>query len=73
LHHALIDIANHNREDDIRYDLLISRLVRVHWDRNHLVRVKRAYEEKYHAELDVEIEDATKGDFSEFMIELCDA
>ena len=73
LHHAITDIANHNREDDIRYDLLISRLVRVHWDRNHLIRVKRAYLDKYHTELDVAVEEATKGDFGEFMIELCGA
>jgi len=73
LHHAVSDVASHNRNDDIRYDLLISRLVRVHWDRNHLARVKRAYVEKYHKELDDDIEDATKGDFAEFMIELCEA
>ena len=72
LHHAINDIASHNRDDDLRYELLISRLVRFHWDRTHLARVKREYFEKYGNTLEDDIEDATKGDFRDFMIELCE-
>lgn len=30
-----------------RAELLISRVVRLHWDSRHLEKVKRAYEERY--------------------------
>ncbi|KAL1305962.1 hypothetical protein AAFC00_004099 [Neodothiora populina] len=70
LRHAIKDIKSHNK-DELRYDLLISRLVRVHWDRIHLSRVQRDYSIKYEKELEDDIEDATKGDFREFMSELC--
>lgn len=72
LHHALHDIAEHNKDDELRYELLISRLVRLHWDRLHLLRVKRAYVEKFRRELQEDIEGATKGDFREFMCELAE-
>jgi hypothetical protein len=71
LHHAVRDIGSKNKDDELRYELLISRLVRLHWDRMHLARVKREYKEKYGKYLEEEIEDATKGDFREFVIELC--
>lgn len=61
--------AKHERQQ--RYELLISRLVRLHWDRMHLVRVKMEYEEKYGRVVEEDIEEATKGDFREFCIALC--
>ena len=73
LHHAISDIASHNKEEEIRYELLISRLVRIHWDKAHLARVKKAYADKYRRELEDDIDDATKNDFREFMVELCRA
>ncbi|KAI7125834.1 Annexin, partial [Hortaea werneckii] len=73
LQHAIQDILDKNKEDELRYELLISRLVRLHWDKAHLVRVKRAYKEKQGRELQEDIEDATKGDFREFMCELAEA
>lgn len=72
LHHAIQDIAEKNKDDELRYELLISRLVRLHWDKMHLMRVKRAYADKYKRELQKDIEEATKGDFREFMCELCE-
>jgi len=70
LRHAIDDISAH--KDELRYELLISRLVRFHWDRTgHLERVKTEYYEKYHAELEDDVEDATRGDFREFVLELC--
>ncbi|KAK7537032.1 uncharacterized protein J3D65DRAFT_362515 [Phyllosticta citribraziliensis] len=55
-----------------RYELLISRLVRLHWDRRHLQRVKLEYVEKYGVLLEEDLEEATKGDFREFCLALCD-
>jgi hypothetical protein len=72
LEHAIRDIADKNREDELRYELLISRVVRIHWDRPHLKRVKKNYYDKYHITLEDAIHEATKGDFREFMCELCD-
>lgn len=71
LRHAIQDIAEKNKEEELRYELLISRLVRLHWDKLHLTKVKRVYYERYHNHLEVDIQEATKGDFSEFMYELC--
>ncbi|KAK8231143.1 hypothetical protein BKA81DRAFT_383658 [Phyllosticta paracitricarpa] len=55
-----------------RYELLISRLVRLHWDRRHLQRVKLEYVEKYGVLLEEDVEEATKGDFREFCLALCE-
>jgi len=71
LRHAIDDIGSHNREEELRYELLISRLMRVHWEFAHLTRVKREYVEKYRKELEHDVEDATKSDFREFMYEIC--
>jgi hypothetical protein len=45
--------------------------MRVHWDHTHFTRVKREYVDKYLKELEHDVEDATKGDFREFMYETC--
>ncbi|KAK3670715.1 hypothetical protein LTR78_009407 [Recurvomyces mirabilis] len=73
LNHAIKDIAEKNKNDDLRYELLISRLTRVHWDKMHLERVKRAYMDKFRTHLQEDIEDATKGDFRDFMCELAES
>lgn len=80
LHHALMDLiespsssnpssSKHDRQQ--RHELLISRLVRLHWDRLHLSRVKMEYEEKYGKVVEEDLEEAVKGDFREFCLELC--
>ncbi|KAF2741770.1 Annexin [Sporormia fimetaria CBS 119925] len=61
--------AKHERQH--RYELLISRLVRFHWDRMHLARVKIDYEDKYGRVLEEDVEEATKGDFREFCLAIC--
>ncbi|KAH5688960.1 hypothetical protein HBI23_028660 [Parastagonospora nodorum] len=80
LHHALMDLieppsnsasATSKHERQQRFELLISRLVRLHWDRMHLARVKSEYEEKYGRVVEEDVEEATKGDFREFCIQLC--
>ena len=87
LHHALMDLiespaptstskssreatsSKHERQQ--RFELLISRLTRLHWDRMHLTRVKMEYEEKYGRVVEEDVEEATKGDFREFCLSLC--
>lgn len=63
--------ASSKHERQQRYELLISRLVRLHWDRMHLQRVKMEYDEKYGRVVEEDIEEATKGDFREFCTQLC--
>lgn len=60
--------SKHERQQ--RYELLISRLVRLHWDRMHLSRVKMEYEEKYGRVVEEDVEEATKGEFREFCMAL---
>ena len=84
LHHALMDLiepasssgrpreaASTKHERQQRVELLISRLVRLHWDRLHLAKVKAEYEEKSGRIVEEDIEEATKGDFREFCMALC--
>jgi hypothetical protein len=65
------DTSSSKHERQQRFELLISRLVRLHWDRLHLTRVKAEYEEKYGRVVEEDLEEATKGDFREFCIALC--
>jgi hypothetical protein len=80
LHHALMDLiepshapqsASSKHERQQRFELLISRLVRLHWDRMHLMRVKSEYEEKYGQMVEEDLAEATNGTFRDFCIELC--
>lgn len=79
LRHALLDLqeppaerssspTKHARQQ--RWDLLISRLVRLHWEPKHLRVVKREYKEKYGKYVEEDIEDACRGDFGEFCLAL---
>ncbi|KAK1083711.1 hypothetical protein LTR48_006067 [Friedmanniomyces endolithicus] len=70
LNHAIDDVAARNKDDELRYELLTSRLVRAHWDRLHLERVKRAYAQKFGKQLKDDIEGATKGDLRDFFLGL---
>ncbi|KAF2220231.1 hypothetical protein BDZ85DRAFT_204470 [Elsinoe ampelina] len=72
LRHAIQDIADHNKDEELRYELLISRLVRFHWDKAHLERIKREYFSKTGRTLEADISAATKGDLRDFLKELCD-
>jgi hypothetical protein len=56
-----------------RYELLISRLVRLHWDQPHLRRVKEEYKEKYNSRVEHDVEDNLKpGEFQEFCLNILD-
>ncbi|MDI1486861.1 MAG: hypothetical protein OHK93_006123 [Ramalina farinacea] len=65
LHQALAETSKD------RTELLVSRLVRFHWEPKHLERVKAAYRQKYANRLEEDIADGTKGDFREFVKQLC--
>ena len=54
-----------------RPDLLISRLVRLHWDRNHLEATKREFKRSYGMELQEAVRRGTRGDWGGFCEELC--
>ncbi|KAF2150369.1 Annexin, partial [Myriangium duriaei CBS 260.36] len=71
LKHAIQDIASHNKDEELRYELLISRLIRFHWDRAHWERVKREYHLKNKRSVEVDIAEATKGDLRPFLVGLC--
>ena len=72
LNHAIKDIADRNVEDKLRYEPLISRLLRIHWDKVHLQKVKDCYYDRYKKNLEDDIDDAAgEADFADFMCELC--
>ncbi|KAF4512437.1 hypothetical protein G6O67_001577 [Ophiocordyceps sinensis] len=48
--------------------LLVSRVVRFHWDRNTLANVKGAYQQKYGASLGGRIKGETSGDYGRLML-----
>jgi hypothetical protein len=51
--------------------LLISRLVRFHWDPMHMQAVKRAYRERYGTDLQQAVKEGTSGQWGHFCRELC--
>lgn len=48
--------------------LLTNRVVRIHWDKNHMQQVKGAYQHKYHKSLSHRIKGETSGDYERLMI-----
>ncbi|KAK6952142.1 hypothetical protein Daesc_006674 [Daldinia eschscholtzii] len=66
LHHALTA----SRKDQLRRELLISRLVRFHWDRHHMAAVKRAYRERYGEELADAVKEGTSSGWGLFCQQL---
>ncbi|KAK1783837.1 hypothetical protein QBC45DRAFT_5332 [Copromyces sp. CBS 386.78] len=67
LNHAL----TMSKRDELRRELLISRLVRYHWDAGHMSRVKKAYHEHYGKDLQEAVKEATSGEWGEFCGQLC--
>jgi hypothetical protein len=55
----------------MRTELLISRLVRYHWDGIHMENVKREYRLRYGKELQTAVREGTRGRWGEFCEELC--
>ena len=48
--------------------LLVNRVVRIHWDPNHVQQVKGAYQHKYHKSLSHRIKGETSGDYEKLML-----
>jgi len=48
--------------------LLIERVVRCHWDRNHMMQVRGAYKHKFRQELSHRIKGETSGDYERLML-----
>lgn len=67
LHHAL----SASKKDALRRELLISRLVRYHWDSRHMAAVKIAFRERYGADLQEAVKENTSGEWGEFCRALC--
>ena len=51
-----------------RDNLLVNRVVRVHWDKAHLDQVKKAYMHRYGRDLIARVKGETKGDFRELLV-----
>lgn len=51
-----------------RDSLLISRIVRYHWDRNTLENIKGAYNQKYNKSLVHRVKGETSGDYEKLML-----
>ncbi|KHN94255.1 annexin ANXC4 [Metarhizium album ARSEF 1941] len=60
-----------SRRDRLRRELLISRLVRFHWDPAHMQAVKRSYRERYGVDLQDAVREGTSGQWGRFCRELC--
>ena len=67
LNHALTA----SKRDDLRKELLISRLVRYHWDNAHMIQVKKAYRDQYGRDLQEAVKEASRGEWGEFCQALC--
>lgn len=67
LHHALTA----SRKDELRHELLTSRLVRLHWDATHMAAVRQAYRSRYNKSLQDAVKEATSGHWGQFCQELC--
>ncbi|KAL1964437.1 hypothetical protein VTN77DRAFT_6995 [Rasamsonia byssochlamydoides] len=49
---------------------LVVRIVRLHWNRQHLDQVKRAYQHRYHRDLRDRVRGETSGDYQRLMLAL---
>lgn len=67
IHHAL----SLSKSDSIRTELLISRLVRYHWDRPHMEAVKREYRTRYGTDMQAAVREGTRGEWGHFCEMLC--
>ncbi|KAI9050818.1 hypothetical protein LZ554_004937 [Drepanopeziza brunnea f. sp. 'monogermtubi'] len=48
--------------------LLVNRVIRAHWDRNHMAQVKGAYQARFRKSLASRIKGETRGDYEKLMI-----
>ena len=64
LHQALAETSKD------RTELLVSRLVRFHWEPRHFEKVQLEYRRKYGSSLAHAIDEGTKGEFGDFCKEM---
>ncbi len=64
LHQALAETSKD------RIELLVSRLVRFHWEPQHFEKIKVDYRKKYGSRLEHDIAQGTNGEFGDFCKEL---
>ncbi|KAH8601632.1 hypothetical protein B0O99DRAFT_588823 [Bisporella sp. PMI_857] len=68
-------LVNHalslSKSDGLRTELLISRLIRYHWDRPHMEAVKREYRLRYNVDMQVAVREGTRGQWGRFCEQLC--
>lgn len=50
-------------------ELLVNRVVRVHWDKAHLDQVRKAYMHQYKRNLIARVKEETSGDFKKLLVE----
>lgn len=67
MHHALTA----SKKDGLRRELLISRLVRYHWDGKHMAAVKKEYHKRYGKDMQEAVKDGSSGKWGQFCTELC--
>lgn len=60
-----------SRSDSLRTELLVSRLVRYHWDRPHMEQIKREYRLRYKVDMQTAVREGTKGEIGRFCEMLC--
>ncbi|KIN06721.1 hypothetical protein OIDMADRAFT_101373 [Oidiodendron maius Zn] len=60
-----------SRSDSLRTELLVSRLVRYHWDRPHMELVKKEYRARYGVDMQIAVKEGTKGECGRFCEMLC--
>jgi len=48
--------------------LLVNRVVRFHWDRNHMAAVRNAYVQRYRKDLSQRIKGETSGDYERLLL-----
>jgi annexin A7/11 len=51
--------------------LLTNRVVRIHWDRNHMAQVKGAFQHKFRSSLTNRIKGETSGDYEKLLVACC--
>ncbi|CAH0003257.1 unnamed protein product [Clonostachys byssicola] len=61
------------RMDDLHSQLLTSRLVRYHWNREHMGAVSAAYGSRYGTSLEEAVREVTRGVWGDFCVKLCTA
>lgn len=60
-----------SKKDGLRRELLTSRLVRYHWDGQHMTQVKKEYAKRYSKDMQEAVKDGTSGEWGQFCAELC--